>query len=268
MLIQHGMHGIEIVEAVMLSKLLANKGAVVRGNDEHAFFSEEHGDDWTIDTATLRYGDVEKKYANLFHLPPGWDHKSRRILCNELGNASRFSSPDRYSVVRQGALEALENGPVVVTTASSDIGYQIKRRARAVCGEQHRVISFMRMDVYEDEKLLVGRYTPEHHTEDLVLAHFKRRFPDYDPIAITPNATYSLSHISEERILAIHKSPTKKEGDDEALELWRTFYDSQYLESRRNRPLAVKCVPKKFWYLVDESHKLDHGIAGTTLDDF
>ncbi len=50
------------------------------------------------------------------------------------------------------------------------------------------------------------------------------------------------------------------------------YYDSQLIESRRNKALAKKMLPAKYSYMSPEVRlerlKIEHGIPRHNLDDF
>ena len=62
------------------------------------------------------------------------------------------------------------------------------------------------------------------------------------------------------------------ETDIEVEELWDIFYDSQMIETRRNRTLAKKMQPKGvsdlYGMTKKDRYKVEHGIANCTLDRF
>ncbi len=55
-------------------------------------------------------------------------------------------------------------------------------------------------------------------------------------------------------------------------ELWDIFYDSQMIETRRNRTLAKKMQPKGvsglYGMTKKDRYKVEHGIANCTLERF
>lgn len=144
--------------------------------------------------------------------------------------------------------------------------------AREVTSEAHRAQSFLRFNVIGDA--IITKTSFEHEIADLVLDHFAKRFPKKTVVIIESDN----AHVAEggdrkicesgPYLKMLEKSPAEKrdsEGD-----IWSSFYDSQFIESRRNKKLAQKCIPKKLWkkYDIKEGVKIQYGISKIKLSDF
>jgi probable DNA metabolism protein len=155
----------------------------------------------------------------------------------------------------------------VISTVSKE-SRELYKKSRQVSSEIHRYISFMRLIRSGDK--LVGKAEFEHNTEELVLAHFKKRFPQKKIVLLSGAYAFvtECGGIKKESAMGYLKLFEKEyRGDDS---IWQTFYDSQYIEARRNRKLALRCIPKKLWksLSISEAYKLDRGIEGMNLTDF
>ena len=90
---------------------------------------------------------------------------------------------------------------------------------------------------------------------DLAVWHFVRRFPEYTIVIIAPEGA---AVVREGRFR--WESPAQYEEflkEDTFDAWWQAFYKSQYISERRNRRLAMKGVPKKYWALVTEGQAID-----------
>lgn len=86
---------------------------------------------------------------------------------------------------------------------------------------------------------------------------------------------YVLSNVSPEsreiymRARSVWRTSAKKVApmrDD----LWEVYYDSCFIEARKNRRLAMQRLPKKMWKNMDgrEREKMKRGIQKQKLDDW
>lgn len=161
-----------------------------------------------------------------------------------------------------------EYGAEYVMATVSDESREFYLKARGVAGEAHRAKAFLRFEVCGD--VLVAKADFENNINEMVLEHFMRRFPKKKVVLITREGAFvgkggTMAIETAEKYLSLASS-AKQDRDIE----WETFYDSQYIETRRNRKLAMKNVPKKLWkkYGLMEGEKIDRGIPGMSLANF
>jgi probable DNA metabolism protein len=164
--------------------------------------------------------------------------------------------------------QAEEKGMQYILSNISDEAKKFYKGARAAMCECHQAKGFLRFQEHGD--LLIAKAEFEHNIIDSLMRHFMDRFP-MKKVVILSDGKAHVGEDSELREEVIGKYlplmvSEKKEKD----ELWETFYDSQYIESRRNRKLAMKSVPKKYWKQFDmpEALKIDKGIPQVTLASF
>lgn len=126
--------------------------------------------------------------------------------------------------------------------------------------------------------LLYVEICPEHKVIDLYLEWLARRVNDRASVVkvrdshYLVNANYRghdmwLKEISDEEARRLIGD---MQADDNAV--WEIYYDSQLIESRRNKALAKKMLPAKYSYISTdvqlERYKIERGIARHSLDDF
>ncbi|MFH1751526.1 MAG: DUF4130 domain-containing protein, partial [archaeon] len=118
-----------------------------------------------------------------------------------------------------------------------------------------------------------------HRIEDLLVKHFSNRFPGKQVVIV--NEKFGVAFTGENGRLNIvsqnvfsellneieSQKVEEKETDNQ---LWDTFYDSQFIESRRSRKRCLKFIPKKIWkqFPETETRKMDKGIPNQTLKAF
>jgi hypothetical protein len=119
---------------------------------------------------------------------------------------------------------------------------------------------------------------PEHDVIDLYLEWLARRVSDRASIVKARDSYYLVNA----NYLGHHKWLKEISGDEARwltgdLEAgdnsrWELYYDSQLIESRRNKEFAKKMLPAKYSYISPdvqlERHKIEHGIPKHNLDDF
>ncbi len=200
-------------------------------------------------------------------------------------------------------LKELETLPDAVLesnlTFSAKIFYQM---ARSVSREIHYHKMFTRLKI-ERDSILTGIIQPEHSIEDLILKFFYERFPKFTIIlySMKRNKTYFIapievindlknvnnikikvesdfilgkSQLKSKDLISLF-SPLLKKHDlfDELLDsdvdikkLFKTFYDSQYIDSRENYRLFTQNLPKK--YQKKKDMVVEKTFHTKTLDKF
>lgn len=126
--------------------------------------------------------------------------------------------------------------------------------------------------------LMYVEIRPEHDVVDLYLEWLARRVDDRASV-VRANGAYYLANAN----YLGYDQPTKEISAEEAKRLvgdlpaedhsaWEMYYDTQMIESRRNKALAKKMLPAKCSQLSEEVRlerlKIEHGIAKHNLDDF
>lgn len=114
---------------------------------------------------------------------------------------------------------------------------------RQVSCDIHKLVSFIRLKRSAD--ILYSKVNTEHNILPFILKHFHLRFPTFK-IIIGDKTTYIMDKEGKVSILNIDfDSYTKDLDSEDMLELWRVYYDSQYIEQRRNLGLMNKMMPKR-----------------------
>lgn len=119
---------------------------------------------------------------------------------------------------------------------------------------------------------------PEHDVVDLYLEWLARRVNDRASVVKARDSYYlvNANYLGHNKWLKeiSGEEARRLTGDPEAEDhsRWELYYDSQLIESRRNKALAKKMLPAKYSYISPdvqlERHKIEHGIPKHSLDDF
>lgn len=172
---------------------------------------------------------------------------------------------------------------------NTDLARKLRNRAREVMGEYHRLSAFLRLDVYP-EMLLFTNVELLHDTTDMLMRHFRDRYPTFI-VGLYCNGVLHVDSRRDELEVFAKKFKTKdsaiawlrdllKTKISERIDTkkwsedyWTTFYHSQYIPERKNLKLANKFLPKKFRIQADMLHedimiKKEKRGASSSLDDY
>ncbi len=149
-----------------------------------------------------------------------------------------------------------------IVGSKSDLAKKIRKKAREVMGEYHRLSAFLRFEAYP-EMLLFTETELVHNTSSMLMNHFTKRYSTF-VIAIYTNKTLFLDSKRDEINYFRRKYETKKQAlgsirknledkikdrintDFWDLKYWDTFYNSQYISARKNLKLMGHFLPSKF----------------------
>ena len=174
--------------------------------------------------------------------------------------------------------------------------------ARAVSNEVHYNKMFTRLKI-EENMILTGYIQPVHSVEDLILEFFYNRFPKYTIILFSgkKNKTYmilpkQISYdlkrlkiikytIKKDYLIGISSLKLKKvisiispilakynsikpllDNELDSKELFKSFYESQFIKSRENLRLFNQNMPRK--YQKKKDMKIERSFRTKTIDKF
>ena len=211
--------------------------------------------------------------------------------------ASRHRKSQRDDLIPK-VKKVLKTNPAIIYNKMSNLAKQFYLRGREVMGEYHRLNAFVRFKAYP-EYLLVSEVRPEHDILDFMFNYFRRRYPDFIILLWDqhngnlstrrklnfPDFNYKRNYWYYPRTnftLQIIRNLIRKQisdlfnVDNFTMELWEHYYDSQYIESRKNIRLARKAIPKKMIekagggmsYEAKRFDEEEHNRQKTTLFDF
>ena len=150
------------------------------------------------------------------------------------------------------------------TDYGNHIVLKINQIAKQVHREKHRMEAFVRFKLTHDE-IFFASIEPDFNVLPIILDHFESRYADqkwiiYDLIrnfgifynleeTIYINLNFDESFSAEKNNLSIYKA-----SEIEFQKLWKEYFASTNIKSRKNMKLHLQHVPKRYWkYLTEKS---------------
>ncbi|RYE55290.1 MAG: DNA metabolism protein [Sphingobacteriales bacterium] len=149
--------------------------------------------------------------------------------------------------------------------AEDDYGRQdildISKTAHSVEREKHRMEAFIRFEKTADGIFYAG-IDPDFNVLPLIVRHFKDRYADqkwviYD-LKRKYGLFYDLADVSEITVSDSSQFKSKPANtlldENEGLyqELWKDYFKSTNIASRKNTKLHIRHVPKRYWKYLTE----------------
>jgi len=141
----------------------------------------------------------------------------------------------------------------------------VSKTARSVEREKHRMEAFIRFQHTADGIFYCG-INPDFNVLPLIVNHFKNRYTDQKWIIYDLKRHYGLFYdlstveeITVEINSQVLKNPTANQLDEKEelyANLWKDYFKSTNIESRKNTKLHVQHVPKRYWKYLTEK-KID-----------
>ncbi|PST85117.1 DNA metabolism protein [Pedobacter yulinensis] len=131
--------------------------------------------------------------------------------------------------------------------------------ARSVEREKHRMEAFIRFEELEDG-LFYAAADPDFNVLPLIAKHFRDRFADQQWLIYDRRRQYGLHFKAgqlEEITLEtapLRQTPAALLDEKEALyaQLWKDYFKSTNIPSRKNMKLHIQHVPKRYWKYLTE----------------
>ncbi|WP_418792134.1 DUF4130 domain-containing protein [Phosphitispora sp. TUW77] len=271
MIIVHSGSPGALLKAAMLSRLC--KGICLHKKE---FASTLFNENKIIDCDAISLKDIRERYEERCAQSCGFlkwvNSKKAGHLAESVFYASRYDAPDKYSLILKVLSQALEHGPDYVLSKVSKDARKMFNRSRRVCMEAHRANGFIRLTPVENanNRFMVGKADFKHDIADLVLHYFSSRHRGWKIYLITGNNlqagnTCRPTAFIEQTAYYLESGAVKTTSlanlpfdfpEDEFDKLWKCYYESQYIEGRKNLALARKHLPQKYWTWVPEGNLL------------
>lgn len=201
------------------------------------------------------------------------------VSCSDNGNleknslnyflemAQRHRKSKRDNLIAR-VTRVLKENPAIIQNKMTKLAQQFYSRGREVIGEVHRLIAFIRFELYP-EYLLVSEVYPEHDVIDLMFNFFCKRYPTFIILFFTKKQGYIATNRSDidfpafkfkQNYWVFKRNSNSLDNIRQLLRLqlsailtpekfssktWECYYDSQYIKSRKNIRLARKVLPEK-----------------------
>lgn len=179
-------------------------------------------------------------------------HQLKKVYLSEL--------PDMETVILACTRYALAQNRDILSDYGHPQVLRLTQIAKMVGREKHRMEAFVRFRLTKDG-LFYSVVEPDFDVLPLISPHFESRYADqawliYD-LRRKYGIQYDLQTVQTVELQA-HGDPTKPSADilheKEALyqDLWKDYFRSTNIASRRNLKLHLQHVPKRYWKYLTE----------------
>ncbi|MGY5352042.1 TIGR03915 family putative DNA repair protein [Wenyingzhuangia sp. IMCC45533] len=139
---------------------------------------------------------------------------------------------------------------------------QISKWVKSVGREKHRMEAFVRFKLTKDQ-IYFANIAPDFNVLPLIKNHFKNRYADQQWMIYDLKRNYGL-YYNLSKVAIIHLDfdqnydPTKTSSaifapiELEFQQLWKDYFKSTNIESRKNLKLHIQHVPKRYWKYLSE----------------
>lgn len=140
--------------------------------------------------------------------------------------------------------------------SNSDVS-NVQKAAKLTGRESHRMKAFVRFKLTKDE-LYYAIVEPDCNVLPLIQKHFKNRYTDQRWLIYDTKRKYGIFYDLENVSiiqLTFDQNPSSSkflaeisdEGEEFFQDLWRNYFKSVNIESRKNTKLHVQHMPKRYW---------------------
>ena len=127
--------------------------------------------------------------------------------------------------------------------------------------EKHRMEAFIRFQKLKDETFFAS-VEPDFNVLPLLIKHFKDRYADQKWIIYDIKRSYGLYYdLNDVEYISMEFSDQKKganvvaafgEGEGAYQHLWKNYFTSVNIVSRKNTKLHLRHIPKRYWKHLTE----------------
>ncbi len=143
---------------------------------------------------------------------------------------------------------------------------RISQTAKMVSREKHRMEAFVRFMLTKDE-IYFSHIEPDFNVLPLILPHFESRYADQKWLIYDLKRKYGLFYnlhetnyisldISGEIFNKNYQASVYSASEMEFQELWKQYFNSTNIKSRKNLKLHRQHVPKRYWKYLSEKSSL------------
>lgn len=179
----------------------------------------------------------------------------RKLYCAYLSEL-----PEAYSHIFQLLCYIFQSKPGVEKNYGNPHIIAVAKYAKSVEREKHRMEAFIRFKETKD-RIFYCSIDPDFNVLPLIVKHFKDRYADQQWMIYDLNRKYGLYYnliTVEEISMDFNKSdisPALMDPKEELYAtLWKDYFKSTTIVSRKNTKLHVQHVPKRYWRYLTEKH--------------
>lgn len=146
---------------------------------------------------------------------------------------------------------------------SHPVVLKISQLAKSVGREKHRMEAFIRFRLTKDD-IYFAHIEPDFNVLPIITKHFKSRYADQKWLIYDLKRRYGISYdMKKVEIIELELTENVKDTlssplifkneEIEFQELWKNYFKSTNIASRRNMKLHIQHVPKRYWkYLIEK----------------
>jgi probable DNA metabolism protein len=178
-------------------------------------------------------------------------------------NAFLSESDHIEETMFQFAQHAFSNSKNIEEDFSNSAVWNLRKAARLTRKESHRMEAFVRFKLTKDQ-LYYAIIEPDCDVLPLIENHFKKRYADQSWLIYDAKRKYGIYYDLEkvsvvelqfnaESFSTKHLTEICDENEEFFQNLWRHYFKSVNIESRKNMKLHVQHMPKRYWkYLIEK----------------
>lgn len=128
--------------------------------------------------------------------------------------------------------------------------------------ERHRMNAFVRFELGKDQ-IFYATIEPDFDVLPLISNHFKNRYADQKWLIFDLKRNYGIYYdLNQVSTLEIVKEDTRNQpavlevawdsAEMEYQKLWKNYFKSTNIKSRKNTKLHLQHVPKRYWHYLTE----------------
>lgn len=182
----------------------------------------------------------------------------RRIYCAFLSEL-----PEVYDSIFRFVIYVFQHPAGAEKNYGNQEVLHIAQTAKKVSREKHRMEAFVRFKLTSDGIFYCG-IDPDFNVLPLIMQHFKKRYADQKWIIYDVKRHYGLFYdlqklqeikvtLEEEKNFLKSKNQQQlNENEEWYASLWKDYFKSTNILSRKNTKLHVQSVPKRYWKYLTE----------------
>ena len=138
---------------------------------------------------------------------------------------------------------------------------RVSQMVRMVRREKHRMEAFVRFQKLKDE-IYYATVEPDFNVLPLLIRHFKSRYADQKWLIYDLKRKYGIYYdLHDTQFITLDFAETPRQSDlreafnpDEIIyqHLWKNYFSSVNIASRKNTKLHVRHIPKRYWKHLTE----------------
>jgi probable DNA metabolism protein len=159
-------------------------------------------------------------------------------------------------------LKVFSTDNIIETDYSDPTVLKISKIVKQVGREKHRMEAFVRFKLTKDNWYFAN-IEPDFDVLPLIANHFKQRYADQCWVIYDIKRRYALCYdLNEVKFVTMELNENLNFSDTnnaifapEEMEfqaLWKNYFDSSNIKSRKNLELHVRHVPKRYWKYLSE----------------